>query len=117
MPTASNAAMNQDLKEYIDQRDTVVEQKIKLWILTSVLAQVLTLVATLAPIIFYLGGIYQNANRSIELLNAQSQFASDASRRLAGIEEQQREARAWMKSKGFVPFTPDTPGTPGTPVK
>lgn len=101
-------AMNEDIKNYIDQRDTVVEQKIKLWILSSVVAQIVALM----PIIFFLGGIYQNANRSLEILNSQTEIASRMATRIQDIEERQREARAWMKSKGFIPFTADVPVSP-----
>jgi hypothetical protein len=56
--------MLETLREYIDSRDSVVEQKIKLWIITSVLVNVVAIL----PVIFFLGGIYQNANASLELL-------------------------------------------------
>jgi hypothetical protein len=95
--------MNDDIKSYIDQRDTVTEQKIKLWIMSSLIAQVMAL----APIIFFLGGIYQNANTSLELLKSQK-IASDAAIvRIQALEDRQREMRAWAKTKGFIPFTPD----------
>lgn len=112
MPQVSIAAVNEDIKSYIDQRDTLVEQKIKLWILSSVIAQIATLAVLLGPMIFYLGGIYQNANRSIELLNSQTQYTSSMALRIQGIEDRQREVRAWAKTKGFVPFTIDVPIVP-----
>lgn len=101
----TRASMNEDIKGYIDQRDTVVEQKIKLWIMSSLIAQVMAL----APIIFFLGGIYQNANTSLELLKAQKIVGDDTSRRVQMIEDRDREVRAWAKTKGFIPFTPDVP--------
>lgn len=97
--------MNEDIKNYIDQRDTVVEQKIKLWIMSSLIAQVMAL----APIIFFLGGIYQNANTSLQLLKAQEIVTNDTAVRVRAIEERDREVRAWAKTKGFIPFTPDIP--------
>lgn len=105
MPSPTRAAMNEDIKTYIDQRDTVVEQKIKLWILSSVIVQVVALV----PIIFFLGGIWQNANASLDLLKTQKIASDDTIRRVAGVEDRQREMRAWAKTKGFIPFTPDIP--------
>lgn len=105
MPTVSRAAMNEDIKSYIDQRDTVVEQKIKLWIMSSLIAQVMAL----APIIFFLGGIYQNANTSLELLKSQKIASDDITKRVQLIEDRDREVRAWAKTKGFMPFTPDVP--------
>lgn len=103
--TVSRAQMNEDIKSYIDQRDTVVEQKIKLWIMSSLIAQVMAL----APIIFFLGGIYQNANTSLELLKSQKLVSDDTAIRVRAIEERDREVRAWAKTKGFIPFTPDIP--------
>lgn len=105
MPPTTRAAMNEDIKNYIDQRDTVVEQKIKLWIMSSLIAQVMAL----APIIFFLGGIYQNANTSLELLKSQKIASDDITRRVELIEARDREVRAWAKTKGFIPFTPDIP--------
>lgn len=101
----TRAAMNEDIKSYIDQRDTVVEQKIKLWIMSSLIAQVMAL----APIIFFLGGIYQNANTSLDLLKSQKVASDDILVRVRAIEERDREVRAWAKTKGFIPFTPDIP--------
>jgi len=98
-------AMNEDIKDYIDQRDTLVEQKIKLWILSSVVAQVLAL----TPIIFFLGGIYQNANTSLDLLKSQKAISDVALMRIRATEDREREVRAWAKTKGFMPFTPDIP--------
>lgn len=103
MPPPTRQAMNEDIKQYIDQRDTVVEQKIKLWIMSSLIAQVMAL----APIIFFLGGIYQNANTSLDLLKLEKVSSDDISRRVTAIEDREREARAWAKTKGFIPFTPD----------
>lgn len=101
----TRASMNEDIKNYIDQRDTVVEQKIKLWILSSVIAQVIAMI----PIIFFLGGIYQNANASLALLKEQKIASDAAGLRIQQLEDRQREVRAWAKTKGFIPFTPDIP--------
>lgn len=91
--------MNEDIKSYIDQRDTIVEQKIKLWIMSSVLAQI----ALLLPIIFLLGGIYQNLNASASVLAAQQ---ADNSRQTAWMQEREateRELQQWAITKGFKP--------------
>lgn len=105
MPTAAarEHRMNSDLKDYIDQRDTVVEQKIKLWIMSSVIAQVFVFL----PVIFLLGGIYSNANSSLEILKDQQKTTALANARLDALEARQREIRAWALTKGFIPFTPD----------
>lgn len=100
--------MNDDIKTYIDQRDTVVEQKIKLWILSSVIAQIMAML----PIIFFLGGIYQNANASLDLLKNQKIVSDSIVARVQNSEERGREMRAWAKTKGFIPFTPEPPTTP-----
>lgn len=105
MPTIDERIhrMQTDIKDYIDQRDTVVEQKIKLWIMSSVLAQVFVFV----PVIFLLGGIYSNANSSLEILKQEQTQAIVTNNRLDAIEARQREFRSWAKTKGFIPFTPE----------
>lgn len=105
MPPITRQAMNEDIKNYIDQRDTVTEQKIKLWILSSVIAQVMAML----PVIFFLGGIYQNANASLGILQTQKTATDLAAVRIQALEDRQREMRAWAKTKGFIPFTPEIP--------
>lgn len=95
--------MNEDIKSYIDQRDTVVEQKIKLWIMSSVIAQVVVF----APVIFLLGGIYTNANSSLAILKEQQAATLISNNRIDAIEARERELRSWARTKGFIPFTPD----------
>lgn len=56
--------MLESVKEYIDSRDSIVEQKIRLWIITSVLVNIVALV----PVIFLLGGLYQNGTAALDLL-------------------------------------------------
>lgn len=107
MPMTSDE-MNEDIKSYIDQRDTVVEQRIKLWILSSLIAQVFAL----APIIFFLGGIYQNANTSIEILKNQQVVLASRGQWMLSVDQQQLEIRAWAKTKGFIPFTPEPKPNP-----
>lgn len=104
--------MNEDIKAYIDQRDTMVEQKIKLWIMSSVIAQVVVFV----PVIFLLGGIYTNANSSLAILKDQQTAVAVSSARLDAVEARQLEMRAWARTKGYIPFTPE-PIVAGAPPK
>ncbi len=97
--------MQEDIKYYIDHRDTMVEQRIKLWILSSVIAQIVALL----PIIFFLGGIYQSANTSLSILKDQKALSDDSVRRLERLEVRQRELRAWAVTQGFKPFTAEMP--------
>lgn len=105
MPIQTRAAMNEDIKNYIDHRDTLTEQKIKIWILSAVVAQIISML----PIIFFLGGIWQNANASLDLLKNQKLVTDATLIRVQAIEEREREMRAWAKTKGFIPFTPEPP--------
>lgn len=89
----------EELKEYIDQRDAAVEQRIKYWLISAVLAQVVALL----PVIFFLGGIYNNANASLEILEDQQ-----AELRQRGVWMQDRErweqaVQTWAESEGFQP--------------
>ncbi len=89
----------QSIKEYIDQRDSAVEQKIKLWIISSVLAQMLTL----CPVIFFLGGIYQNANASLQMLSDQQKELAQRGRWMQDRERWEMTMEAWAEAQGFKP--------------
>ncbi len=89
----------QSIKEYIDQRDSAVEQKIKLWIISSVLAQIITL----CPIIFFLGGIYQSANASFELMKSTQVEMEARGRWMQDRERWEMAMESWAETNGFKP--------------
>lgn len=95
----TSRAMNDDVKNYIDQRDTIVEQRIKLWIMSSVVVQILTLL----PVIFFLGGIYQNLNASLTMLSNQQKTMDSRAEWMRVRELREREIRQWAITRGFKP--------------
>lgn len=99
--------MQEDIKTYVDQRDTLTEQKIKLWLFSSVFSQVVLLL----PVIFFLGGLYQSAGKAIDAVASQAQVNQSVTERLYGLETRQMETRAWARTKGFVPALPDPKDT------
>lgn len=91
--------IGEELKEYIDQRDSAVEQRIKLWIFTAILANVLTLV----PVIFFLGGIYADGRTAVKLLETQQ---SELAQRGIWMQDRERwelSVELWAEDKGFKP--------------
>ena len=91
--------MNAEIKEYIDQRDTIVEQKIKLWIMSYVAVQILALL----PVIFFLGGIYQNLSASMTILSNQQKVMGSRAEWMRVREVREKELRQWAVTKGFKP--------------
>lgn len=88
-----------EIKTYIDDRDTAVEQRVKYWVIGAVLAQVVALL----PVIFFLGGIYQNANSSLELLKAQQRELAQRGSWMQDRERWEYAVEIWARPKGFEP--------------
>lgn len=86
-----------ELKEYIDIRDKSVELRVKNWVIINVLIQVVCLF----PIIFFLGGIYQNASASIDLLKEQQKQLSENNSWRATREQWEYKIETWARSKGY----------------
>lgn len=101
-----------EIKEFVRDRDSAVETRVKFWVVAAALSHVIALI----PIIFFLGGIYANANASLKLLNdARLQL----SRNSAWMQEREKwevAVEAWAKPQGFNPppyrLTPSAPPVP-----
>lgn len=89
----------QDIKDYIDTRDTAVEQRIKYWLISAVLAQVIAL----APVVFFLGGIYSNANASLKMLENQQVELSQRGVWMQDRERWEQAMQIWAEDQGFKP--------------
>ncbi len=61
------AELEEHLKQFVHDQDKLLESRLKLWIMSAVIMQVVPLVA----IAFFLGGIYQNLNSSMAVVQAQ----------------------------------------------
>lgn len=63
------------LREHVNTQDALLESKLKMWILSAVVMQVVPLIT----IAFFIGGIYQNLNTSIGVIQKQqAQLAANA---------------------------------------
>lgn len=89
----------EDLKAYIDERDRGVEQRIKLWIISAILSQVVCLI----PMIFFLGGIYSDGRASVELLKEQKAELSDRGEWMKERERWEIIIETWARDEGFDP--------------
>jgi hypothetical protein len=97
----SNIELEASLKEHVQTQDKLVEGRLKLWIMTAIVAQLIPLVT----IAFFIGGIYENMSVSAKLLAAQT-VAMDSAK--ADDEERRRWELAveiWGR-KQADPFVP-----------
>lgn len=73
--------LKEDLQDHVATQDKILEGKLKMWIMSAVVLQIVPLVT----IAFFIGGIYQSLNSSMSL-----------------VKEQQRELTArgqWMQER------------------
>ena len=92
-------SITEELKDYINQRDNAVEQRIKIWVVGSVLANLIALV----PVIFFLGGIYADGRTAVKLLEEQQ---TELRQRGAWMQDRERWELAieyWAQEQGFKP--------------
>ncbi len=75
------------LKQFVQDQDKLHEGRLKIWIMTAVIMQVVPLIT----IAFFLGGIYQNLNGSLRQISAQQV-------QLARNEQWMRQRERWELS-------------------
>lgn len=101
--------LTDEIKEFIKERDSSVETRVKFWVVAAALSHVIALI----PIIFFLGGIYANANASLKLLNDARVQLSRNSAWMHEREKWEIAVEAWAKPQGFTPppyrLTPSVP--------
>jgi len=91
------SALSDELKDYINDRDKSVEQRVKFWVVGAALTNVLALL----PVIFFLGGIYQNANASLDLLKEQQKELAQRGLWMQDRERFELAVELWAEPKGF----------------
>lgn len=92
-------ALTNDDKEFIRQLDVDVERRLKLWIVSAVLAQVLTFL----PVIFFLGGIYTDGRAAVQMLRDQR---AELEQRGAWMQDRERwemSIEVWAERNGYEP--------------
>lgn len=81
-----STAITTDIKEYIDERDTEmverVETRVKSWVVRAVLGHLVTFL----PMLFFLGGIYYQNNAALKLLERHQIELAERSRWMAERE-------------------------------
>ncbi len=94
------SAIAADIKDYIDERDSLVEERVKSWLTRAVLVQIVALL----PVIFFLGGIYQQNGAALKILEQQQ---AELTRRGNWMSERERWEQAveqqWPGRSAFNP--------------
>jgi len=102
-----------DLSAEIDRRILHSEQRIKYWVIAGVLAQLMTLVIAVIPVIFFLGQISRDISAATLKIDSQ-QAQMDRKNDLYELRFRERmmwqySAEQWMRSKGYKPAHTDVP--------
>lgn len=87
------------LEEKIDAEMQSVLTKMKFWIVSAVLTQVLAL----SPIVFFLGGIYNTNNAALELLQKQQSVLDKRGEWISERERWEQSVEMWAGPKGYQP--------------
>lgn len=89
-----------DIKDYIDERDGLVEERVKAWLVKAVLIQVVSFI----PVIFFLGGIYFQNNAALELLRNQQRVIETRGKWMSDRERwEQAVEQQWPGPRQFSP--------------
>ena len=88
-----------DFKDYVDVRDQHVETRVKYWVVAATLAQIVALI----PIIFFLGGIYNNANASLDILKNQQAELVRRGNWMVDRQIWEDRVEQWAVPKGLHP--------------
>lgn len=94
-----SAGYGEDIKEYINTRDALVEQRIKYWVLVSVLTQVIAIL----PIIFFLGGIYQSSNNALQMIKDTRDQMVNQQVWMRERENWETSVEMWAQEHGYQP--------------
>jgi hypothetical protein len=92
-------SLKEDLERDIDVKIDSAVTRMKFWVISAVLAQVVPLV----PIIFLLGGIYATNNAALELMKKQQEVLESYGARMNERDIWQQGVEQWAGPKGFVP--------------
>lgn len=85
-------------REYVIDKTSAVESRIKLWVIGGVCANLIPAVAGA----YFLGGINQNFNAAIVKVNDQAAKAEPDRRWKMRVQQQQFALEQWAKSRGYI---------------
>jgi hypothetical protein len=92
-------SIGQDIKDYIDQRDSAVEERVKTWLIKAVLAQLVAFV----PVIFFLGGIYSQNAAALKMLESHRAELADRGVWMDDREKWELSVEQQWGRKSFTP--------------
>lgn len=79
------------LREHVAAQDKMLESRLKMWIMSAIILQIIPLVT----IAFFIGGIYQNLNSSITLIQSQQQQLAANSRWMQDRRQWELSVELW----------------------
>lgn len=92
-------ALSQDDKDFIRAEDMAVYHRIKVWIFSAMLTNLIAII----PIIFFLGGIYSDGRAAVRMLAKQDLELNQRARWMQRREAFEMSMELWAKPQGYVP--------------
>lgn len=93
--------LEEDLKIHAETQDALLEGRLKMWIMSAIVIQVIPLIT----IAFFIGGIYQNLNASMALVQTQQQELAANARWMQERAQWELSVELWAVSQK-PPFRP-----------
>lgn len=79
------------IREHVAAQDKMLESRLKMWIMSAIVLQIIPLVT----IAFFIGGIYQNLNSSIALIQTQQQQLAANARWMQNRRQWELSVELW----------------------
>ena len=92
-------ALKIDLHKQIDTKIDAAVTKMKFWVISAVLTQI----AAMLPVIFFLGGIYSTNAAALDILEKQQSVLEQRGAWMNEREKWEQSVEGWAGPKGFVP--------------
>jgi len=100
--------LEQRLREHVERQDALLESRLKMWIMSAIVLQIIPLVT----IAFFIGGIYQNLNSSIALIQTQQQQLTANERWMQDRRQWELSVELWGAQQQPPLRTPQRPQSP-----
>ncbi len=91
---AELSELEDHIKQFVHDQDKLLESRLKIWIMTAVIMQVVPLVA----IAFFLGGIWQNLNANILVIQSQQTQLEAQTKWNDHVERWQHDVGMWAST-------------------
>ena len=90
--------LKKDLEHDIDTKIDSAVTRMKFWVISAVLTQVVALL----PVIFFLGGIYNSNNQALDLMRKQQSMLEQRGVWMSERERWEQSIETWAEPKGYV---------------